>query len=161
MDILQNVFYHEKFKEMQRQVINQLTSNKDTLTIMPTGGGKSICYWVPGLASMGVTVVITPLVALLNDQVAKLKNYGINVCYVNSSICYHKSETVCSMNWRKKFHSTSSSSSHQNLPLHHRLKHVLKQWYQIKRYPGSLLMKPIALTHGDKAFDHRIAAYFN
>ena len=64
---------------MQRQVIDQIASNKDTLTIMPTGGAKSICYWVPCLAGMGVTVVITPLVALLNDQVAKLKNYGINV----------------------------------------------------------------------------------
>ena len=94
MDILQNVFHHEKFKGVQRQVIDQIASNKDTLTIMPTGGGKSICYWVPGLASMGVTVVITPLVALLNDQVAKLKIYGINVCYVNSSMLPQERDSI-------------------------------------------------------------------
>ena len=75
LDILQKVFHHESFRGMQRKVVDQILENKDTVTIMPTGAGKSMCYWIPGLATMGVTVVITPLVALLNDQVAKLRNY--------------------------------------------------------------------------------------
>ncbi|XP_028417784.1 ATP-dependent DNA helicase Q-like 4B [Dendronephthya gigantea] len=79
---------------MQKEVIDQILSDKDILTIMPTGGGKSICYWIPGLARIGVTVVITPLVALLNDQVAKLKKYGVSVCYVNSSMLTEERENI-------------------------------------------------------------------
>ena len=58
------------------------------------GGGKSLCYWVPGLTVHGVSVVITPLVALLNDQVSKLKYFGINVCYVTSSMASNVREVV-------------------------------------------------------------------
>ena len=105
LDILRNVFKHENFRGMQREVVESIAANKDTLTIIPTGGGKSVCYWIPGLVTTGVTVVITPLVALLNDQVSKLRNCGINVCCVNSNmtpeerdIVFHeltKEETEC------------------------------------------------------------------
>ena len=52
-------------------MVTYLTSNNDILAVIPTGGGKSICYWTAGLVSSGVTVVITPLIALMNDQVSK------------------------------------------------------------------------------------------
>ena len=86
LDVLRKVFRHNEFKDNQRGVINSLLQNKDTLAIIPTGGGKTICYWIPGIVNDGVTVVITPLIALLNDQVAKLRNYGIPVCYVTSNL---------------------------------------------------------------------------
>lgn len=94
LDILQNVFHHESFRGLQRKVVDQIMNNSDTVTIMPTGAGKSICYWIPGLATTGVTVVITPLVALLNDQVAKLRNYGVSVCYVNSSMSSEERDMI-------------------------------------------------------------------
>ncbi len=94
LDILRNVFKHENFRGMQREVVESIAANKDTLTIIPTGGGKSVCYWIPGLVTRGVTVVITPLVALLNDQVSKLRNCGINVCCVNSNMTPEERDSV-------------------------------------------------------------------
>ena len=64
-------FHHKTFRGKQREVVTYLTSNNDILAVIPTGGGKSICYWTAGLVSSGVTVVITPLIALMNDQVSK------------------------------------------------------------------------------------------
>lgn len=71
INVLQKVFHHDQFKENQRDVVNSLLQNNDTLAIIPTGGGKTICYWLPGVMNNGVTVVVTPLIALLNDQVTK------------------------------------------------------------------------------------------
>ncbi len=64
LDILHNVFNLENFRGKQRQVIENIMDNKDILAVIPTGGGKSLCYWVPGIATSGVTVVITPLLAI-------------------------------------------------------------------------------------------------
>jgi ATP-dependent DNA helicase RecQ len=80
LDILRNVFKHENFRSNQREIVDCLTSGKDTLAIIPTGGRKSVCYWISGLATTGVTIVITPLVALMNDQISKLRKFGICVC---------------------------------------------------------------------------------
>ena len=93
-DILKIVFQHQSFRGMQREVVESIATNKDTLKIMLTGGGKSVCYWIPGLVTPGVTVVITPLVALLNDQVSKLRNCGINVCCVNSNMTPEERDIV-------------------------------------------------------------------
>ena len=94
LDILQNVFGHENFRGIQRDIVEVISANKDVLVVIPTGGGKSLCYWVPGLTVHGVSVVITPLVALMNDQVSKLKKFGINVCYVTSSMASNVREVV-------------------------------------------------------------------
>ena len=92
--ILQNIFHYESFRGVQRQVIEAIARKKDTLAIIPTGGGKSVCYWIPGLATPGVTIVITPLMALLNDQVAKLRACGINVSCVHSSLSTEEKDIV-------------------------------------------------------------------
>ena len=94
LDILKTVFQHQSFRGMQREVVESIATNRDTLTIMPTGGGKSVCYWIHGLVTAGVTVVITPLVALLNDQGSKLRNCGINVCCVNSNMTPEERDIV-------------------------------------------------------------------
>ena len=93
LDILQNIF-HQNFRGVQRDAIECIALDKDALVVSPTGGGKSSCYWVPGMAISGVTVVITPLMALQSDQVNKLRNYGINVCSVNSSMPAEEREIV-------------------------------------------------------------------
>ena len=92
LDILQNVFHH--CRDIQKDAIHCIVTDKDSLVVIPTGGGKSLCYWIAGLATSGVTVVITQFMALQSDQVNKLKNYGINVCSVNSSMTTAEREIV-------------------------------------------------------------------
>ena len=75
-------------------MVECITDSNDTLAIIPTGRGKSVCYWIAGLATMGITVVITPLIALLNDQVSKLQNFGIKVTYVSSTMSTEERDAV-------------------------------------------------------------------
>jgi ATP-dependent DNA helicase RecQ len=82
---LKENFGFEKFRHNQEEIIQSLIDGKDTLAIMPTGGGKSICFQLPALLFNGITIVISPLIALMKDQVDSLKANGIAACYINSS----------------------------------------------------------------------------
>ena len=82
---LKENFGFEKFRPNQEDIINCILSGQDTLAIMPTGGGKSICFQLPALVLPGITIVISPLIALMKDQVDGLKANGILACYINSS----------------------------------------------------------------------------
>ncbi|MDX6189224.1 DNA helicase RecQ [Flavobacterium sp. Fl-318] len=82
---LKENFGFEKFRPNQETIINTILSGQDTLAIMPTGGGKSICFQLPALVLPGITIVVSPLIALMKDQVDSLKTNGISACYINSS----------------------------------------------------------------------------
>ncbi|QSW89042.1 DNA helicase RecQ [Flavobacterium endoglycinae] len=82
---LKENFGFEKFRPNQETIISSILSGKDTLAIMPTGGGKSVCFQLPALVLHGITIVISPLIALMKDQVDSLKTNGISACYINSS----------------------------------------------------------------------------
>ena len=82
---LKENFGFEKFRPNQEDIINCVLSGQDTLAIMPTGGGKSICFQLPALVLPGITIVISPLIALMKDQVDSLKANGIEACFINSS----------------------------------------------------------------------------
>ena len=82
---LKENFGFEKFRPNQEDIINCVLSGQDTLAIMPTGGGKSICFQLPALLFTGITIVISPLIALMKDQVDSLKANGIEACFINSS----------------------------------------------------------------------------
>ncbi|WP_366183465.1 DNA helicase RecQ [Flavobacterium ovatum] len=84
-DTLKDNFGFEKFRPNQEKIINSILTGKDALAIMPTGGGKSICFQLPALLFPGITIVISPLIALMKDQVDSLKANGIEACYINSS----------------------------------------------------------------------------
>ncbi|MFT7164719.1 MAG: ATP-dependent DNA helicase RecQ, partial [Flavobacterium sp.] len=84
-ETLKENFGFEKFRINQEQVINTILSGQDTLAIMPTGGGKSICFQLPALLFPGITIVISPLIALMKDQVDSLKANGIEACFINST----------------------------------------------------------------------------
>ncbi|NGY38924.1 DNA helicase RecQ [Flavobacterium sp. XN-5] len=84
-DSLKKNFGFEKFRPNQENIINTILSGHDTLAIMPTGGGKSICFQLPALLFPGITIVISPLIALMKDQVDSLKANGIEACFINSS----------------------------------------------------------------------------
>ena len=76
----------ESFRPGQKDVIDSVMDGRDSLCIMPTGGGKSLCYQLPAVAREGVTLVVSPLIALMKDQVDSLEDRGISATLINSSI---------------------------------------------------------------------------
>ncbi len=85
-DILKKYFGYTDFREGQEALIDSILSGKDVLGIMPTGAGKSICYQVPALILPGITLVVSPLISLMKDQVHALNQAGIHAAYINSSL---------------------------------------------------------------------------
>ena len=85
-DILKKVFGHDEFREGQEGLIDELLKGYDVLGVMPTGAGKSVCYQIPALLLPGITLVISPLISLMKDQVMSLKAAGVAAAYINSSL---------------------------------------------------------------------------
>ncbi len=86
LQILEEVFGYEAFRPPQDEVIDQLVGGGDALVLMPTGGGKSLCYQIPALARSGVAVVVSPLIALMQDQVDALHQNGVRAAFLNSTL---------------------------------------------------------------------------
>lgn len=84
--LLKTHFGHSEFRPLQAEIIQEILKGKDALVLMPTGGGKSICYQLPSLVFPGITVVISPLISLMKDQVDAALNNGISAAYLNSSL---------------------------------------------------------------------------
>lgn len=85
-EILKRYFGYDSFRPMQAEVIDTVLSGRDALILMPTGGGKSVCYQVPALVREGLCVVVSPLIALMQDQVQNLRANGVPAAYINSSL---------------------------------------------------------------------------
>ena len=83
---LKHYFGYDEFRAGQREIVSAALANRDLLVIMPTGGGKSLCFQLPALLKQGVTIVISPLIALMQDQVQQLADNGIAATFLNSSI---------------------------------------------------------------------------
>jgi len=86
MQILREVFGHRSFRPGQEKLVDGILAGRDVFGIMPTGGGKSLCYQVPALAMDGIAIVISPLISLMKDQVMALKEAGVPAAYVNSTL---------------------------------------------------------------------------
>ena len=95
-EILKSVFGHDNFREFQQDAVESILDKKDLLTILPTGGGKSLCYQLPSLIMDGTTIVISPLIALMHDQVSALKNNGIKAEMISSAQEYEEINNITS-----------------------------------------------------------------
>ena len=93
-ELLQHYFGYGEFRPGQEELVDGILAGRDVFGIMPTGGGKSICYQLPGLMLPGVTLVISPLISLMHDQVMALKAAGIPGAYVNSSLTFPQLRAV-------------------------------------------------------------------
>src|SRR5499426_4624394 len=85
---LRQHFGFEDFREGQREVIGSILEGKDAVVVMPTGSGKSLCYQLPALILDGVTLVVSPLIALMKDQVDALRARGLPATFINSSLSH-------------------------------------------------------------------------
>ncbi len=94
IEILKAVFGYDKFRGQQQEVIEQLIAGQDALVLMPTGGGKSLCYQIPALIRPGVGIVISPLIALMQDQVSALLQLGVKAAFLNSTLSLEESRRI-------------------------------------------------------------------
>lgn len=94
LNILKRIFGYESFRGHQEQIINTLIAGNDAMVLMPTGGGKSLCYQIPSLIRPGMGVVISPLIALMHDQVQALRQLGVQAAYLNSSLTPREAREV-------------------------------------------------------------------
>ncbi|HJW47427.1 MAG TPA: RecQ family ATP-dependent DNA helicase, partial [Lysobacter sp.] len=86
LDLLHRIFGHREFRGEQAQIVEQVAGGGDALVLMPTGGGKSLCYQLPALLRDGCGIVVSPLIALMQDQVEALRQLGVSAAYLNSSL---------------------------------------------------------------------------
>ncbi|GAY74805.1 ATP-dependent DNA helicase recQ [Sporolactobacillus inulinus] len=109
---LKKYFGYDEFRRGQDQIITRLLDGEDTVGIMPTGGGKSLCYQIPALLFSGVTLVVSPLISLMKDQVDALGNAGIQATFINSSLSFNEGKSA----WQRlPAASTSWSTSLRNV----------------------------------------------
>ena len=100
LSILKSRFGHDSFLPMQEEIIDNVLARRDGLVLMPTGGGKSLCYQLPALIFDGVTLVISPLIALMKDQVDALNANGISARFINSSLPASEIRNVQTQVWK-------------------------------------------------------------
>ena len=93
-ELLHNVYGYARFRDRQEDIIATVLDGKDVLVLMPTGGGKSLCYQIPAVVRPGLGLVVSPLIALMQDQVAALRQFGLRAQFLNSTLSYGQQQSV-------------------------------------------------------------------
>jgi ATP-dependent DNA helicase RecQ len=96
LQILQTTFGYANFRDKQQTIVEHVIAGHDALVLMPTGGGKSLCYQIPALAREGLAIVVSPLIALMQDQVEALQQLGVEASYLNSSLSAEENARITS-----------------------------------------------------------------
>ncbi len=94
LETLEHVFGYKAFRPPQDEIITELVEGRDALVIMPTGGGKSLCYQIPALLRPGCAIVVSPLIALMQDQVEALQQLGVRAAFLNSSLAREEAQEI-------------------------------------------------------------------
>ena len=94
LHLLETVFGYPQFRGQQADIVEHVATGGDALVLMPTGGGKSLCYQIPALLRDGVGVVVSPLIALMQDQVDALAEVGVRAAFLNSTQTYEESQRI-------------------------------------------------------------------
>jgi ATP-dependent DNA helicase RecQ len=94
IEILKTVFGYDHFRGQQQTIIEELLAGRDALVLMPTGGGKSLCYQIPAIIRPGVGIVISPLIALMQDQVSALHQLGVKAAFLNSTLSFDEAREI-------------------------------------------------------------------
>ncbi|HEU0203017.1 MAG TPA: DEAD/DEAH box helicase, partial [Burkholderiaceae bacterium] len=94
LSLLRKVFGYTAFRGLQTEAIDHIVAGGDALVLMPTGGGKSLCYQIPALLRPGVAIVISPLIALMQDQVAALDELGVRAAFLNSTLSWKQANAI-------------------------------------------------------------------
>ena len=93
-EVLKHVFGYDEFRDQQSEIIQTLIDGQDAMVLMPTGGGKSLCYQIPALIRPGIGIVVSPLIALMQDQVDTLREQGVNAAFLNSSLNWKQQRDI-------------------------------------------------------------------
>ena len=99
-EVLKKYFGYDSFREGQEMLVDALLNGQDVLGIMPTGAGKSLCYQIPALLLPGITLVVSPLISLMKDQVSTLNQAGIHAAFLNSSLSAAQYRKALGFAWR-------------------------------------------------------------
>lgn len=134
-EILKKTFGYTSFRSGQEKIIQNILQGKDTLGLMPTGGGKSLCYQIPALFLPGITLVISPLISLMKDQVDTLNNLGVSATFINSSLDQEEVEYRIQQTLQGKY----------------KLIYVAPERLEAPRFRSKLHTLPIALLAIDEA----------